>query len=134
MKPPKWVSISLATAIHDEAIYEFGGLAGLRDPGLLASALDRPRNLLAYEPRSSIFALAATLCVGIAKNHPFNDGNKRTGLLATRAFLYLNGQDFEPPQEEEVATLIGVAEGSVDEAALAIWLKHHSNRRRASER
>ena len=130
MKQPKWVSTSLATAIHDEAIYEFGGLAGIRDPGLLASALDRPRNLLAYEPRSSIFALAATLCVGIAKNHPFNDGNKRTALLVTRAFLYLNGQELEPPQKEEVATLIGVAEDSLDELALATWLKRHSHRRR----
>jgi death-on-curing protein len=89
---PKWISSAIATAIHDEAIYEFGGLAGIRDAGLLESALDLPRNLLAYEPRVCIFRLAATLCVGIAKNHPFNDGNKRTALLATRAFLYLNGQ------------------------------------------
>ncbi|HYM41933.1 MAG TPA: type II toxin-antitoxin system death-on-curing family toxin [Steroidobacteraceae bacterium] len=130
MKQPKWINTSLATAIHDEAIYEFGGLAGIRDPGLLASALDRPRNLLAYEPRSSIFALAALLCAGIARNHPFNDGNKRTALLATRAFLYLNGHEFEPPQEEEVATLIGVAEGSLDELVLATWLKRRSHRRR----
>lgn len=133
MKRPKWISISLATAIHDEAIYEFGGLAGIRDPGLLASALDRPRNLRAHRPRSSIFALAAALCAGVARNHPFNDGNKRTALLATRAFLYLNAQEFEPPQPEEVATLIAVAEGSLEEPALAAWLKRHSRRRRSSE-
>ena len=130
MKPPKWVSAALATAIHDEAIYEFGGLAGLRDSGLLESALDRPRNLRAYEPRSSIFELAAALCVGVARNHPFNDGNKRTALLATRAFLYLNGQELEPSQQDEVATLVAVAQGSLAEPALAAWLKANCRRRR----
>ena len=130
MTQPRWISASLATAIHDEAIYEFGGLAGIRDLSLLESALDRPRNLIAYEPRSSIVELAATLCIGIAKNHPFNDGNKRTALLATRAFLYLNGQELEPSQEDEVATLVAVADGSLSEAALSDWLKRNSHRRR----
>jgi len=86
MRQPKWLSSALVTAIHDEAIYEFGGLAGVRDTGLLESAIYRPRNRLAYEPESSLFDLAAALCVGIAKNDPFIDGNKRTALLATRAF------------------------------------------------
>jgi death on curing protein len=126
---PKWVTASIATAIHDEAIYEFGGLAGVRDSGLLQSALDRPRNLFAYEPGSSIFELAAALCVGIAKNHPFHDGNKRTALLATRAFLYLNGQELEPTQADEVTTLVAVADGSLDERRLAEWLKRNSSRR-----
>ena len=130
MKQPRWISASLATAIHDEAIYEFGGLAGVRELSLLESALDRPRNFLAHEPRSSIFKLAATLCIGIAKNHPFNDGNKRTALLVTRAFLYLNGQELEPAQENEVATLIAVADGSLDEALLSDWLQRNSRRRR----
>jgi death-on-curing protein len=126
---PKWVTASIATAIHDEAIYEFGGLAGVRDSGLLQSALDRPRNLFAYEPGSSIFELAAALCVGIARNHPFHDGNKRTALLATRAFLYLNGQELEPTQADEVSTLVAVADGSLDERRLAEWLKRNSSRR-----
>jgi death-on-curing protein len=126
---PKWVTASIATAIHDEAIYEFGGLAGVRDSGLLQSALDRPRNLFAHEPGSSIFELAAALCVGIAKNHPFHDGNKRTALLATRAFLYLNGQELEPTQADEVSTLVAVADGSLDERRLAEWLKRNSSRR-----
>lgn len=130
MRQPKWISTSIATAIHDEAIYEFGGLAGVRDPGLLQSALDRPRNRLAYEPGSSIFGLAAALCVGITKNHPFNDGNKRTALLATRAFLYLNGRELEPAQEDEVATLVAVADGSLSEPALAGWLEPNSRDRR----
>lgn len=130
MKQPRWISASLATAIHDEAIYEFGGLAGVRDLSLLESALDRPRGLLAHEPRSPIFKLAATLCIGIARNHPFNDGNKRTALLATRAFLYLNGQELEPSQQDEVSTLIAVADGSLSEAALSDWLRRNSHRRR----
>jgi death-on-curing protein len=129
VKSPKWITVALATAIHDEAIYEFGGLAGLRDPGLLQSALDRPRNLHAYKPKSTPFALAASLCVGLAKNHAFHDGNKRTALLTTRAFLYLNGQVLEPPQDEEVLTLVAVAEGSLSEEPLAIWLEKHSTRR-----
>ncbi len=129
MTEPKWITLSIATTIHDEAIYEFGGLAGVRDPGLLESELDRPRNLFAYESGRSIFELAAVLCVGIAKNHPFNDGNKRTALLATRAFLYLNGQELEPTQGEEVTALVAVADGSLDEQRLAEWLQRNSNRR-----
>jgi death-on-curing protein len=125
---PKWITTAIAMAIHDEAIYEFGGLAGLRDPGLLESALHRPRNLLAHKPRSSIFELAATLCVGIAKDHPFSDGNKRTALLVTRAFLYLNGQELEPSQAGEVTTLVAVGEGSMGERELAEWLKANSSR------
>ncbi len=130
MISPKWINAAIAMAIHDEAIYEFGGLSGVRDQGLLESALDRPRNLFAYEPESSIYDLAAVLCVGTAKNHPFNDGNKRTALLATRALLFLNGQALEPSQLEEVNTLVGVAEGSIGEHDLATWLEANSSRRR----
>lgn len=129
MTGPKWVTIAIVTAIHDEALYEFGGLTGVRERGLLESALDRPHSLFAYEPDSSIFALAASLCIGLAKNHPFNDGNKRTALLATRAFLYLNGQELEPSQESEVITMVSVADGSLSEAELADWLQSNSNKR-----
>lgn len=122
------MSPRIATAIHDEAIYEFGGLAGIRDRGLLESALDRPRNRLDYEPGSSIFELAAALCFGVAKNHPFNDGNKRTALLSTHAFLHLNGQVLEPAQQDEVATMLAVADGSLDEQQLALWLRMNSQR------
>lgn len=126
MTEPKWITVALATAIHDEAVYEFGGLPGIRDHGLLESALDRPRNLQSYEPDSSLFRLAAALCIGIAKNHPFNDGNKRTALLATRAFLYLNGYALEPHQDDEVATLVAVADGSLNEDQLESWLARYS--------
>jgi death-on-curing protein len=127
VKQPKWITVDIATAIHDEAIYEFGGLPGIRDEGLLESAIDRSRNLLACAPKSSIFRLAAVLCIGIAKNHPFNDGNKRTALLATRAFLFLNGHALEPQQDDEVSTLVAVADGLLGEEGLESWLAHNSS-------
>ncbi|MGB6488922.1 MAG: type II toxin-antitoxin system death-on-curing family toxin [Steroidobacteraceae bacterium] len=128
MTEPKRIRARIAIAIHDEAIYEFGGLAGIREHGLLESALDRPRNLLAYKPRSSIFELAAAVCFGVAKNHPFNDGNKRTALLSTRAFLYLNGRVLEPLQPDEVATMLAVAADALNEKQLAVWLRLNSRR------
>jgi death on curing protein len=123
---PKWITVAIATAIHDEAIYEFGGLPGVRDQGRLESALGRPRNLLSYDPDSSVFRLAAALCIGIAKSYLFKDGNKRTALLATRAFLYLNGCALEPRQDDEVATLVAVADGSLDQDELESWLTRNS--------
>jgi len=128
VKTPKWLTSAIATAIHDEAIYEFGGLAGIRDIGLLESALDRPRNRLAYESKTNLIELAATLCVGITKNHPFIDGNKRTALLATRAFLFLNGYALEPGEEDEVVTMVAVADGSLSEKDLGVWLRRNSSR------
>lgn len=125
---PKWVDVRLVVAIHDEAVYEFGGLGGLRDRALLESAVDKPRNRLAYEPKSTSFELAAALCFGLAKNHAFTDGNKRTALLATHAFLLLNGFELEPGEEDEVLTMIAVADGSLDERGLAAWLKRNSTR------
>ncbi len=115
MKEPKWLVVRVVTAIHDEALHEFGGLPGIRDFGLLESAVDRARNRFEYEPDSTIFDLGAALCAGITKNHPFIDGNKRTALLATRAFLHLNGYELEPEEENEVLTLIALSEGSLKE-------------------
>jgi death on curing protein len=128
VKRPKWLPPSLAMAIHDEVIYEFGGRGGVRDQGLLESALDPPKNHLAYAPRSSMFELAAALCVALAKNHPFVDGNKRTALLATRAFLFLNGYALEPAEQDEVATMVAIADGSLDESGVAVWLERNSER------
>jgi death on curing protein len=125
VKRPTWLATALVTAIHDEAIYEFGGLGGIRDPGLLESALDRPRNRRAYRPKATLFELAASLCFGLAKNHPFVDGNKRTALLAARAFLFVNGYLLEPAEEDEVLTIVAVAEGSVSEQQLAKWMQRN---------
>lgn len=118
----------MVAAIHDEVIVEFGGLAGVRDAGLLESAIDRARNRHEYDATSDLFALAAALGFGLMKNHPFNDGNKRTALLAMRAFLYLNGHELEPPEKDEVETMVALADGSLDEKTLALWLSRHSRR------
>jgi death on curing protein len=128
VKEPKWLSPTLVAAIHDEAIYEFGGLRGVRDVGLLESAIARPRNRFVHVPKSTVFELAAALCVGLTKNHPFLDGDKRTALLATRAFLFLNGYTFEPDEADEVATMVALAASSLDEPAVAAWLTQNSAR------
>lgn len=127
-KRPKWLTAAMVAAIHDEAIYEFGGLAGIRDKGLLEGATDRPRNRYEHEPKSTVFRLAAALCHGLTKNHPFNDGNKRTALLGTRAFLYLNGHALEPAQHDEVATMVALAASSLSEEDLVTWLEANSSR------
>jgi death-on-curing protein len=119
----------MVLAIHAEAIVNFGGLPGVRDAALLDSALDKPKNLLAYGEKPSLFDLTAALCVGIVKNRPFLDGNKRTGLLAARAFLFLNGQVFEPTEVDEVNMMVGVADGTVDVVMLARWLASCSTTR-----
>lgn len=126
MKSPKWLSLAIVMAIHDEAIYYFGGSGGVRDAALLESALDRPRNRLAYAPAATIFELAASLGAGLARNHAFVDGNKRTALLATRAFLYLNKVVLEPEEHDEVLVMVGVATGEVSEADFAAWLEASS--------
>lgn len=134
MRGPKWLSLRMALAIHNEASAMFGGLAGVRDQGLLESALDRPRNRRAYEPKATLFEMAAALCHGVVKDHPFLDGNKRTGLLCARAFLFLNGWDFEPDETDEVETIVALAAGKLDQAALADWFKANSARLRKSAR
>ena len=125
----RWLTRQMILAIHDEAVVIFGGLPGVRDMALLDSAIDRPKNLLAYGDNLSLFDLAAALCCGIVKNHPFLDGNKCTGLLSARAFLFLNSQVFEPTEVDEVTMMVGVAHGTVEEAMLVSWLARFSTRR-----
>jgi len=126
MKEPKWLTKRMVLAIHDEAVAMFGGTAGIRDDGLLESALNRPQNRFAHESEATLFDLAAALCHGICKNHPFLDGNKRTALLSGRAFLFLNGLAFEPREVDEVENMVAVASGDLDEAGLAAWFKEFS--------
>lgn len=123
---PKWLTKRMVLAIHDEAVAMFGGTAGIRDDGLLESAMNRPQNRFAYEGEATLFDLAASLCHGICKNHPFLDGNKRTGLLSAPAFLFLNGLAFEPREVDEVENMVAVATGTLDEAGLAGWLREFS--------
>jgi death on curing protein len=127
---PVWLSPADVLALHDEALVEFGGVSGVRDIGLLESALAKPRNLIGYGATPSPFDLAAAYCLGIAKNHPFVDGNKRTAFLAAAVFLELNGYVIAPPEVEVVENMIQVAEGKADEVNLALWLRRNASRKR----
>ena len=109
--------------LHTQGIKLFGGFPGLRDEGLLQSALGRPVNLWAYNEDATHFQLAAAYGFGLAKNHAFIDGNKRITLLAIRAFLFRNGYRFEPGEVETVTTMEGVASGAVNENALSEWIE-----------
>jgi len=119
----------MVSALHRESVARFGGSDGLRDEGLLESALARAQNQAAYEADATIFALAAAYCHGIARNHPFVDGNKRSATLAAAAFLSLNGYVFDPPETSIVEMIIGLAAGEVDAAALTAWFERYSRRR-----
>ncbi len=123
---PKWLTAQLVQAIHTQAVAEFGGSHGVRDMGLLEGALDRPRNLYAYGDDPTLFDLAAAYCTGIVKNHPFIDGNKRTGDLTARAFLFRNGYLFEPDEIDEVNMIVALAAGEIEEDVLARWLSDNS--------
>ena len=126
MDEPKWLRKEMVLGLHAMAVAKFGGSPGLRDEGLLESALDRPRNLFAYGDAPSVFELAAAYCSGIVKNHPFIDGNKRAGDLAVRAFLRLNGYLYEPEEAEEVVMIVALAAGEIDEDALAAWITENA--------
>jgi death-on-curing protein len=121
----RWIDRRALELLHDDSLAEHGGAAGLRDEGLLESALARPLHLAAYgDP--DVAALAACYGVGLAKNHPFVDGNKRAAFLAIGLFLALNGRRLVATQADATLTMLGVAAGTVDEAALADWIRRHS--------
>ena len=123
---PTWVSLAMVRAAHAESIARFGGTAELHDLGLLESALDRPRNLFAYQENLSVAELPAAYCSGIVRNHPFVDGNKRAGILAAVMFLDLNGFDFAPDEVEAYTIIIALAAGEIDQDALAIWIAENA--------
>ncbi|WP_028081760.1 type II toxin-antitoxin system death-on-curing family toxin [Solimonas soli] len=117
----------LVLMLHDRQIAEHGGSAGLRDENLLDPALARPRQLYAYgDPPPDLAALAASLAFGIAKNHAFVDGNKRTAFVAYRTFLALNDAVLEASAEAKYTTILGLAEGRITEADFAAWLREHT--------
>jgi len=123
---PTWISTALARAIHQQQLTLHGGLDGVRDEGLFASALARPRQLHTYgDPPPDVFALAAAYAFGLARNHAFLDGNKRTAYVVCRLFLKLNGRDVAATQEEKYLTFLRLAEGDLTEDALAAWLRAH---------
>jgi len=119
----KWLTRDMVEAFHRESLARFGGADGLRDEGLLESALARPENIQAYEPEADLFRLAVAYCAGIVRNHPFIDGNKRTGILSASVFLALNGIDVEFEEASIVAMVVGLAAGEVDEETFADWLR-----------
>jgi death on curing protein len=119
-----WLLEETVIAIHYRQISEHGGDEGIRDEGLLSSAMARPKNLLAYSrPRPDLAALAAAYAYGIARDHPFVDGNKRTALVAARTFLIVNGVDLEATQDEKYLTFLELAKGTLTEEQLADWIR-----------
>lgn len=119
-----WMEKQLALAIHDRQLAEHGGTGGVRDDKLLESALARPQQLYA-DPAPDLADLAASLAFGLARNHPFVDGNKRTAHVCYRTFLALNGVEFDASDEEKYLTMLALAEGKVTERDFAAWLRRH---------
>ena len=118
-----WLTLDMVETFHRESLARFGGADGVRDPGLLESAMAWPQNLHSYEPQADVFSLAAAYAFGLIKNHPFVDGNKRTGILSTVVFLALNGVEIEVEEAAIVAMVIGLAASDIDEARFAEWLR-----------
>ena len=122
-----WLEKALVLAIHDRQLAEHGGSAGVRDEGLLESALARPQQLHAYgDPAPDLADLAAALAHGLARNHPFVDGNKRTAHVAYRTFLALNGTELDATDGEKYLTMLALAEGKLSERDFAAWLRVHA--------
>jgi death-on-curing protein len=127
MKEPVWVLREVVLMAHEQSLAEFGGAGGVRDAGLLESALSRPRHLFAYG-KPSLFDLAASYGFGLVKNHPFIDGNKRAGFVVAVTFLQLNGWRLEACEVDATLRTLALAAGEMTEVAYAEWLKAHSRR------
>jgi death-on-curing protein len=123
-----WVLDEVVLAVHDEQLAAHGGLAGIRDRGAIESALARPRNLAAYETCDDVARLAAAYAYGIARNHGFADGNKRTALVTADLFLMLNGYELVSSPADNVLTILGVADGTLSEKELTSWIRENIKR------
>ena len=121
MSEPRWLDTAIVLDVHAEQLALFGGADGIRDAGLLESALARPLNKFAYG-ETGLAALAAAYAFGLARNHPFVDGNKRAAFASIIVFLGLNGIDFDGPPQEATAMILGLAAGELDEAGLTRWI------------
>lgn len=119
---PVWLDADVALAIHDRQLAEHGGISGVRDPGMLESALARPKNQWA-NGEDDHMALAAAYAFGVARNHPFGDGNKRTAWVLARLFLRLNGHRIEFGPDDAIATALALAAGDLSEVELAQWFR-----------
>jgi death-on-curing protein len=123
--PPTWLDRRAVLLLHDESLAMFGGAPGLRDEGLLDSALGRPINQYQYDSVHDLASLAAAYGYGIAKNHAFIDGNKRSAFLAIGVFLRINGRRLVVGQVEAIRTILALADGTLDERQLADWIRVH---------
>jgi death-on-curing protein len=126
---PVWLSGQVLLLLHRQALAEHGGLDGVRDHGLLDSALARPLNLHAYEGESDLCRLAAAYASGIVRNHPFADGNKRTAFIAAVVFLELNGMAADLAEGEAIAAMLDLAAGELPEEGFAAWLRDNTRPR-----
>jgi death-on-curing protein len=125
---PKWIDKRALLLLHEESLALFGGARGLRDEGLLDSALARPLNQYLYDKASDVAALAAAYGFGIAKNHAFIDGNKRASFLSIGLFLALNGWRLRADQVDAIQTMLALAAGTLHEAGLAEWIRNRAQR------
>jgi death-on-curing protein len=127
MNEPDWIEEPVVLALHLDQLKAFGGLAGVRDRGLLLSALGRAQNAWAYSsPKPDIVRLAASYTYGLVKNHPFLDGNKRTSLIVCHTFLRMNGWELRATQAEKAQIILDVAAGASGESELEAWLRAHA--------
>ena len=124
MQTFKWLTADSVLAMHARQLAEHGGGVGVRDEGLLLSALQRPQNKASYET-PDVADLAAAYAYGIARNHPFVDGNKRTALVASRSFLLINGYQIGASKEDRLNTFLALASGDLSENQLEIWFRKH---------
>lgn len=127
MKKPAWITREECLAIHEMMLAQYGGAGGLRDKGLLESALSKPQNLVVYSSPTPA-ELAASYAAGIIRNHPFIDGNKRTGFMVAAVFLEVNGYTLTASEESVVEKTLGLAAGTVTEKAYGNWLKEFSQK------
>ena len=125
MSEPVWLTQLVVEAVHFDQVREHGGLHGLRDEGLLESALARPQHKWTYKRRPDLASLAASYGYGLLRNHPFQDGNKRVAFLAMVIFLGLNGCDLAADEPDVVTTMVTAAAGHLTEGQLAKWVRKH---------
>jgi death-on-curing protein len=123
---PIWISESFVRSVHADQLKQYGGRPGIRDENLLSASLARPKQLLTYGEAATIFDLAAAYAYGLARNHPFTDGNKRIAFVVAAVFLELNGYSLDAPEEEVVEVMLRLAAGQEPQAAIANWLSVRS--------
>ncbi len=133
MKEPEWIPQETVLALQERLLAEFGGAVGIRDEGLLISALSRPLNRFAYE-KPTLFELAANYAFGLVRNHPFLDGNKRIGFVTAVLFLELNRISFDASEADATVQTLALASGNLSEAEYAAWLEANSGVARARKR